>query len=61
MNRMRKLNVKPVLLPAERMQAIRNTQERERQCSNLGVALAIHQTVRSLVAKTLASLTSGGV
>lgn len=44
---MRKPNVKPVLLSAEQMQAIRNIQERERQRSNLGVAPTVHQIARA--------------
>ncbi len=55
-NRMRKPNVKPVLLSAEQMQAIRNIQERERQRSDLGVAPTIHQIARGLMAKALASI-----
>ncbi|EHU6245518.1 hypothetical protein KZF99_001515 [Salmonella enterica] len=55
---MRKPNVKPVLLSAEQMQAIRNIQERERQRqrSDLGVAPTIHQIARGLMAKALASI-----
>lgn len=53
---MRKPNVKPVLLSAEQLQAIRNIQERERQRSDLGVAPTVHQIARGLMAKALASL-----
>lgn len=45
---MSKVNVKPVLLNGEQIQALKAIQERERQTSGLGIAPSIHVVARKV-------------
>ncbi|HFD2828242.1 TPA: hypothetical protein ACF20L_002733 [Klebsiella quasipneumoniae subsp. similipneumoniae] len=45
---MSKVNVKPVLLNGEQIQALKTIQERERQKSGMGIAPSIHAVARKV-------------
>ena len=45
---MSKVNVKPVLLNGEQIQALKTIQERERQKSGMGIAPSIHAVARKI-------------
>lgn len=51
--------LKPVLLSASQIEALRQIQERERSNSPLGIAPTIHVIARQLMEKALASLPDG--
>lgn len=56
---MSKVNVKPVLLNGEQIQALKAIQERERQMSGLGIAPSIHVVARKVFDAGLSKMEAG--
>ncbi|EPC4333019.1 hypothetical protein KKZ54_24375 [Enterobacter hormaechei subsp. hoffmannii] len=56
---MSKVNVKPVLLNGEQIQALKAIQERERQTSGLGIAPSIHVVARKVFDAGLSKMEAG--
>lgn len=56
---MSKVNVKPVLLNGEQIQALKAIQERERQTSGLGIAPSIHVVARKIFDAGLSKMEAG--
>ena len=56
---MSKVNVKPVLLNGEQIQALKTIQERERQKSGMGIAPSIHAVARKIFDAGLSKMEAG--
>lgn len=56
---MSKVNVKPVLLNGEQIQALKTIQERERQKSGMGIAPSIHAVARKVFDAGLSKMEAG--
>ncbi|MER1978427.1 hypothetical protein [Pseudocitrobacter faecalis] len=56
---MSKINVKPVLLNGEQIQALKTIQERERQKSGIGIAPSIHAVARKVFDAGLSKMEAG--
>ncbi|MEK9221760.1 hypothetical protein TYH27_00275 [Enterobacter mori] len=54
-----KVNVKPVLLNGEQIQALKTIQERERQKSGMGIAPSIHAVARKVFDAGLSKMEAG--